>query len=150
VRTVVIALATIAVLTAPAYAQGRGKGGRHAGTQPQQSEEQKKKAAEAEKVMQHAEASSGGHGFLLRALPLLRARVREVCGDRAGALAALGPAIDGPSMDLGHAAACALAARLLVQDGQLEQASRTMTLVKPGFAGHPLVSAAMRAVQRSE
>jgi hypothetical protein len=31
-RTVVIALATIAVLTAPAYAQGRGKGGRHAGT----------------------------------------------------------------------------------------------------------------------
>ena len=53
-RTVVIALATIAVLTAPAYAQGRGQGGRHAGTQPQQSEEQKKKAAEAEKAYHSA------------------------------------------------------------------------------------------------
>lgn len=52
-RTVVIALATT-VLTAPAYAQGRGKGGRHAGTQPQQSEEQKKKAAEAEKAYHSA------------------------------------------------------------------------------------------------
>ena len=52
-RTVVIALAPT-VLTAPAYAQGRGKGGRHAGTQPQQSEEQKKKAAEAEKAYHSA------------------------------------------------------------------------------------------------
>jgi len=103
--------------------------------------------AEAEKVMQHAEASSGGHGFLLRALPLLRARVRQVCGDRAGALAALAPVFDGPAMDLCHAVACALAAHLLIQDGQLEQACRAMSLVQPGFAGHPLVSAAMRAVQ---
>ena len=48
-RTVAIVLATIVVLTAPAYSQGRGKGGRHAGSQ-QQTEEQKKKAAEAKKA----------------------------------------------------------------------------------------------------
>ncbi len=53
-RTVVIALATFAVLAAPAYGAGRGKGGRNAGTQPQQTEEQKKKAAEAEKAYHSA------------------------------------------------------------------------------------------------
>jgi hypothetical protein len=53
-RAVVIALATIAVLAAPAYAAGRGKGGRHAGAEPQQTEEQKKKAAEAEKAYHSA------------------------------------------------------------------------------------------------
>ena len=44
----------IVALTAPAYSQGRGKGGgRHAPSQ-QQSEEQKTKAAEAEKAYQSA------------------------------------------------------------------------------------------------
>jgi hypothetical protein len=50
-RTVVIALASIALLTAPAHSQGRGKGG--AGKDPyaeQQAAEQKQKAAEAEKA----------------------------------------------------------------------------------------------------
>ena len=53
-RAVVIALATIVVLTAPAYSPGRGKGGgRHAASE-QQTEEQKKKAAEAEKAYRSA------------------------------------------------------------------------------------------------
>ena len=52
-RAVVIALATIGLLTAPAYSQGRGKG-KHSGSQQQQSEEQKKKAAEAEKAYKDA------------------------------------------------------------------------------------------------
>ena len=53
-RAVVIALATIVVLTAPAYSEGRGKGGgRHAAPE-QQTEEQKKKAAEAEKAYRSA------------------------------------------------------------------------------------------------
>ena len=47
-RTVVIALTTIAVLTAPAYSQGRGKGGKRASS-GQQTEEQKKKASQSEK-----------------------------------------------------------------------------------------------------
>src|SRR5262249_20345509 len=47
-RTVVIALATIAVLAAPAYAQRHGKGGKNAASN-QQSEQQKKKASAAEK-----------------------------------------------------------------------------------------------------
>jgi phage head maturation protease len=51
-RAAVIALATIVVLTAPAYSQGRGKG-RHAASE-QQTEEQKKKAAEAEKAYRSA------------------------------------------------------------------------------------------------
>ena len=46
-RTVVIVLTTIAVLTAPAYSQGRGKGGKRASS-GQQTEEQKKKASQAE------------------------------------------------------------------------------------------------------
>ena len=53
-KAVVIALATIVALTAPAYSQGRGKsGGRHAPSQ-EQTEEQKKKAAEAEKAYHSA------------------------------------------------------------------------------------------------
>jgi hypothetical protein len=53
-KAVVIALATIVVLTAPVYSQGRGKGGgRHAPSQ-EQTEEQKKKAAEAEKAYHSA------------------------------------------------------------------------------------------------
>ena len=47
-RTVVIALASVAILTAPAYAQMRGKGGRHSGS------EQQTKAAEAEKAYKAA------------------------------------------------------------------------------------------------
>jgi hypothetical protein len=42
----VAAVAAVAILTAPAFAQGRGKGGRRAGGE-QQTEEQKKKNAEA-------------------------------------------------------------------------------------------------------
>jgi hypothetical protein len=52
-RTVVIALASIAILTAPAYAQMRGKGARHSGSE-QQTSEQKQKAAEAEKAYKAA------------------------------------------------------------------------------------------------
>src|SRR5262245_6460134 len=58
-RTVVVALASIvtlasiAISTAPAYAQMRGKGGRHSGSE-QQSAEQKQKAAEAEKAYKAA------------------------------------------------------------------------------------------------
>jgi hypothetical protein len=48
-RTLVIALASIALLTAPAYAQMRGKGSRHAGSE-QQSAEKKKATAESEKA----------------------------------------------------------------------------------------------------
>lgn len=48
-RTLVIALASIALLTAPAYAQMRGKGSRHAASE-QQSAQQKKAAAESEKA----------------------------------------------------------------------------------------------------
>ena len=49
VRTVVVVLATIGVLAAPAYSQGRGKGGKHS-TADQQKVEQKKKASETEKA----------------------------------------------------------------------------------------------------
>jgi hypothetical protein len=48
-RTLVIALASMALLTAPAYAQMRGKGGKHAGSE-QQSAQQKKNTAESEKA----------------------------------------------------------------------------------------------------
>jgi hypothetical protein len=48
-KTVVIALAMIAVFAAPAYSQGRGKGGRHATATDQQTEAQKKKASATEK-----------------------------------------------------------------------------------------------------
>ena len=44
-RTFVIALSAIAVLTAPAYARGKGK----SPAAGQQTEEQKKKSAQAEK-----------------------------------------------------------------------------------------------------
>lgn len=47
-RTVVIALAAVALLAAPAHA--RGKGGPQSGADQQQSAEQKKKNAEAEKA----------------------------------------------------------------------------------------------------
>jgi hypothetical protein len=56
-RTVVIALASIALLTAPAYSQGRGN---HGGKDPYadaQAAEQKKKAAEAEKAYNAAVGS---------------------------------------------------------------------------------------------
>jgi hypothetical protein len=67
-RTVVVALASIAILTAPAYAQMRGKGGKHSGSQ-QQTSEQKQKAAEAEKaykaaldrIPDHKKADPWGH-----------------------------------------------------------------------------------------
>ena len=51
-RTVVTALAALAVLIAPAYAQRRGKG-RHSGAQ-QQTAEQKQKAAETDKAYKAA------------------------------------------------------------------------------------------------
>jgi hypothetical protein len=49
-RTAMIALATIALLTAPAYARGGGKGKQSTG----QSEEQKQKAAQADKAYKAA------------------------------------------------------------------------------------------------
>jgi hypothetical protein len=54
-RASIIALASIAISTAPAYAQMRGKGG--GGKNPaseQQTAEQKRKAAEAEKAYKAA------------------------------------------------------------------------------------------------
>ncbi len=59
-RTVVIALAgiialpSIAISTAPAYAQMRGKGGAKNPGSEQQTAEQKRKAAEAEKAYKAA------------------------------------------------------------------------------------------------
>jgi hypothetical protein len=59
-RTVVVALAStvalasIAMPTAPAYAQMRGKGGGKHPESEQQSAEQKRKAAEAEKAYKAA------------------------------------------------------------------------------------------------
>src|SRR5215475_12490464 len=58
-RTVVIALASVAILTAPAYAQMRGKGGKHSGSE-QQTAEQKQKAAEAEKAYRAVCGSARG------------------------------------------------------------------------------------------
>jgi hypothetical protein len=51
-RAVVTTLAVLAVLIAPAYAQGRGKG-RHSGAQ-EQTAEQKQKAAETDKAYKAA------------------------------------------------------------------------------------------------
>jgi hypothetical protein len=51
-RTAVIALATIAVLASPMHAQAKGKGSKNSA--PAQTEEQKKKAAEAEKAYKAA------------------------------------------------------------------------------------------------
>jgi hypothetical protein len=53
-KAVVIALATIVALTAPASSQGRGKGGGRQAPSHQQTEEQKKKAAEAENAYHSA------------------------------------------------------------------------------------------------
>ena len=51
----IIALASIAMPTAPAYAQMRGKGGaKHNPASEQQTAEQKRKAAEAEKAYKAA------------------------------------------------------------------------------------------------
>ena len=52
-RTVVVALTSIAILTSPAYAQMRGRGAKHPGAQ-QQTAGQKQKAAEAEKAYKAA------------------------------------------------------------------------------------------------
>jgi hypothetical protein len=52
-RKLVIAMAAVALVTAPAYAQSRGKGGKHSGAE-QQSPDQKKKAAEAEAAYKNA------------------------------------------------------------------------------------------------
>ena len=51
-RTVVTTLAVLAVLIAPAYAQGRGKG-RHSGAQ-EQTAEQKQKAADTDRAYKAA------------------------------------------------------------------------------------------------
>ncbi|HEX2352335.1 MAG TPA: hypothetical protein VHJ16_06125 [Xanthobacteraceae bacterium] len=51
-RTVVTTLAVLAILIAPAYSQGRGKG-RHSGAE-QQTAEQKQKAAETDKAYKAA------------------------------------------------------------------------------------------------
>ncbi len=57
-RTVVIALATIAVLTAPAYSQSQGNTAKRSGSEQQQSaepKEQKKSAAQSEKAYKAAQ-----------------------------------------------------------------------------------------------
>jgi hypothetical protein len=53
-RASIIALASIAISTAPAYAQMRGKGGGKPPGSEQQTAEQKRKAAEAEKAYKAA------------------------------------------------------------------------------------------------
>jgi hypothetical protein len=53
-RAVVISLVAIALLTVPAHAQGREKGGKHSASDQQQTQEQKKKNAEAEKAYKAA------------------------------------------------------------------------------------------------
>ena len=53
-RASIIALASIAISTAPAYAQMRGKGGAKNPASEQQTAEQKRKAAEAEKAYKAA------------------------------------------------------------------------------------------------
>jgi hypothetical protein len=54
-RTVVVALATIAVLASPAYAQGKGKGGKNPNPQAEQlAEERRKDAVETEKAYRAA------------------------------------------------------------------------------------------------
>jgi hypothetical protein len=53
-RTIVIALASIALLAAPAYAQGHGKRGGKDPYAEQQAAEQKQKAAEADKAYNSA------------------------------------------------------------------------------------------------
>lgn len=52
-RNLVLAIAAIALLAAPAYGQARGKGGRHS-ENSQQSQEQKEKNAAAEKAYKDA------------------------------------------------------------------------------------------------
>jgi hypothetical protein len=52
-RTLTVILAAIAVLTAPAYAQGRGKGSKRP-ENSQQSEEKKKRDAAADKAYKNA------------------------------------------------------------------------------------------------
>jgi hypothetical protein len=53
-RKWVAALATIAIHATPAYSQGRGKGAKRSGGSNQQTEEQKKKNAEAESAYKAA------------------------------------------------------------------------------------------------
>jgi hypothetical protein len=53
VHKLVLAIATIALLAAPAYGQARGKGGKHSDNS-QQTQEQKEKNAAAEKAYQDA------------------------------------------------------------------------------------------------
>jgi hypothetical protein len=55
-RTVVITLATIAMLTAPAYSQSQGNTVKRSGSEQQQSAEpQKKSAAQSEKAYKAAQ-----------------------------------------------------------------------------------------------
>ncbi len=53
-RTVVIALATIAILTAPAYSQTGGKRSKQSGSEQQSAEQKKKKAADLDKAYKDA------------------------------------------------------------------------------------------------
>jgi uncharacterized protein YecT (DUF1311 family) len=53
-RTVVIALATIAILTAPAYSQTGGKRSKQSGSKQQTAEQKKKKAADLDKAYKAA------------------------------------------------------------------------------------------------
>jgi hypothetical protein len=100
------------------------------------------RVAEAEALLERAEACSGGHGMLLRWLPWLRARLRDARGDRAGALVALAPVLEGPAIDLAHAVSAALAARWLAEDGHTTDARATIARIGSTFAAHPLVRAA--------
>jgi hypothetical protein len=52
-RTVVVALATLAVLASPAYSQGKGKGNKNPQAE-QQAEERRKDAVETEKAYRAA------------------------------------------------------------------------------------------------
>ncbi|MEO8806185.1 MAG: winged helix-turn-helix domain-containing protein [Burkholderiaceae bacterium] len=99
------------------------------------------RGAEAQAPLQRAEAIGGGNGMLLRCLPWLRARQRDACGDRLGAMSALAPLLGGTGLDFAHAAAVALAARWLAEDGRMGEAQATISRVSPGFLRHPMVRA---------
>jgi DNA-binding winged helix-turn-helix (wHTH) protein/tetratricopeptide (TPR) repeat protein len=105
--------------------------------------------ADAERLMDRAQSGGRGQGLLLRGLPWLRARLLDAQGDRAGAMNALKPVLEGTAQDLGHAAAVSLAVRWAAQEGRSVEAAAMLGRIGPGFSQHPLVRVAAQAIDRS-
>lgn len=106
--------------------------------------------ADAERLMDRAQSCGRGQGLLLRGLPWLRARLLDAQGDRAGAMNALKPVLDGTAQDLGHAAAVSLAAGWAAEEGRAAEAAAMLGRIGPGFSQHPLVRAAAQVIGRSD